>query len=210
MAGCAHNALQGLMAGREADFCPKPLPIPEPLLPPPPRAHVPWQGESTSHATYVPHPIERMVLLPPPPPGVMPPFYGTSTSHADFPAHAPVRQRPSVGLATAGGSLHVLVPGIIPLPAAGTAELTTCHDGQTEMQLLVCEGEEARGSRLLAALPFGGLPAKRRRGDVTVRQQEGGSLEVLAECAESRPQRRAWTIRTGADGAAAQVVALAC
>lgn len=45
---------------------------------------------------------------------------------------------------------------------------------------------------------------------VTLRQQEGGGLEVLAECAESVPPCRAWRIRVGAAEAAAQVTQLAC
>ncbi len=45
---------------------------------------------------------------------------------------------------------------------------------------------------------------------VTLRHKEGGSLEVLAECAECRPQRRAWRIRKGGPDTAAQVEQLAC
>lgn len=158
----------------QSEFRHKALPAAEPLPPPPRLPHVPWEGQSTSQITYVAHPV-RHTLLPPPPPRVVPPFYGTCTSHADYQAHPPVPRRPSVGLAMAGGRLHVLIPSIIPLPAIGTAELTTCHDNQTEMQLLVCEGELAHGGRLLAALPISGLPAGWRRGDVRVQVRETNS-----------------------------------
>ena len=137
------------------------------VAPPPPPPAVPFQGVSTSHSTYVAHAIERPHITQPPSRQVLP-FQGSSTAHTDFPAHPIPRRRPSLGIATAGDRMHLVLPGILPLPAVGAVRLTTVHEGQQDMQLLVYQGEEQAASRnrLLATLAVGGLRGGRRRGEV--------------------------------------------
>ncbi len=97
------------------------------------------------------------------PPAMRPslPFDGTTTHREMFKGWQLPPRRPALGVQMLGDVAYVLIPPNAPLPAVGRQVFTTVHDHQTEIRVLVLEGDFSQASRcnVLGHLDMTGLPA---------------------------------------------------
>jgi molecular chaperone DnaK (HSP70) len=70
----------------------------------------------------------------------------------------------ALGIAVAGGYTELIVDKNTPIPVERARRFVTSHDGQTQVNIQVCQGEQKRfaDNEPLGTLSLSGLPAKRR------------------------------------------------
>jgi molecular chaperone DnaK (HSP70) len=112
-------------------------------------------------------------------------FDGTTTNREMFKGWQLPPRRPALGIQMHGDVAFVLIPGNAPVPAIGRQVFTTVHHNQTEISLLVLEGDFTQASRcnVLGHLQMVGLPAGpagSAKIEVTYYVDEKGVLSVTA------------------------------
>ncbi|MBN8613915.1 MAG: Hsp70 family protein, partial [Deltaproteobacteria bacterium] len=113
----------------------------------------------------------------------------------------------SLGVETAGGFCQQIVHRNAPIPTESSRIFATAKDGQTEVELKICQGESNRfgENQSLGALMIGPL-RQAKRGDVrieiTFMIDQNGILDVKATDMDARrAQAIRIALRGGVDGA---------
>lgn len=96
----------------------------------------------------------------PPPMRPSLPFDGSTTHREMFKGWQLPPKRPALGVQMVGDVAYVLIPANAAIPAVGRQVFTTVHDNQTEMSVLVLEGDFTQASRcsVLGQFDFQRLP----------------------------------------------------
>eukprot|EP00955_Chlamydomonas_euryale_P012106 130536-Chlamydomonas_euryale.AAC.2 len=121
-----------------------------------------FEGTTTTMDAYRAWAVDPSNRRGGPPPPMRPaiPFEGTTTNAEMFKGWQLPPRRPALGLQMAGDRAYVLVPANAPVPAMGRQVFTTVHDNQTDISLLVIEGDFKEASRcnVIGQFDMAGLP----------------------------------------------------
>jgi len=136
----------------------------------------------------------------PPPMRPSLPFDGTTTHREMFKGWQLPPKRPALGVQMVGDVAYVLIPANAAVPAVGRQVFTTVHDNQTEMSVLVLEGDFTQASRcsVLGQFDFQGLPPGPKgmaKLEVTFHVDQNGVLNVAA--CDLNSQRQEQWLREG-------------
>lgn len=147
-----------------------------------------FEGESESADKYRAWAIDaasRCGNRPPPPMRPALPFDGTTTHREVFKGWQLPGKRPALGVQMVGDRAYVLIPANANLPAMGRQTFTTVHDNQTDISLLILEGDFTQASRCsvlgqfdMTGLPYG--PKGSAKIEVTYHVDNNGVLSVSA------------------------------
>lgn len=132
---------------------------------------------------------------PPPPMRPSLPFDGSTTHREMFKGWQLPPQRPALGVQMLGDKVYTLIPANAPIPALGRQIFTTVHDNQTEISVLVLEGDFTQASRCnvlgqfdLANLPPG--PKGKAKVEVSFHVDAQGVLNVSATDMDTQRQEQ--------------------
>jgi molecular chaperone DnaK (HSP70) len=113
------------------------------------------------------------------------PFEGTTTSKEMFQGWQLPPRRPALGVQVVGDQAYVLIPANAPVPAMGRQTFTTVSHNQTEISVLILEGDFSQATQCsvlgqfdLLGLPPG--PAGAAKIEITFQIDPNGVLSVTA------------------------------
>eukprot|EP00798_Chlamydomonas_sp_ICE-L_P013343 gene13343-19184_t len=146
-----------------------------------------FEGQSESADKYRAWAIDTAGRSNGPPPPMRPalPFDGTTTNREMFKGWQLPPKRPALGIQMVGDVAYVLIPANAPVPAMGRQTFTTVRDNQSDISLLVLEGDFSQASRCSALGQFDmtGLPPGPKGSskiEITYSVDSNGVLSVSA------------------------------
>ncbi|KAF5843283.1 heat shock protein 70kD, peptide-binding domain-containing protein [Dunaliella salina] len=148
---------------------------------------LPFEGTTESMDKYRAWAIDPANYQRGAPPPMRPslPFDGTTTHREMFKGWQLPPRRPALGVQVVGNLAYVLIPANADIPACGRQVFTTVHDNQTEMDILILEGDFTQASmcNVLGQMTISGLapaPKGTAKLEITMNVDANGVLNVTA------------------------------